>query len=155
MHSSVLQRLSILQIPVETITLKYFEKGHILIASDSLHHQVEVGICKHRYLFDFNNYVQTVNYCRDAIEMSHEDFHDFRNYKSNGKDTNYPLIADISFVQFRKSDTKIYWKTSFNDSEFKSGQFLQKNSAAYAVKSDCQERMGLREVLARQRRMIS
>ena len=87
--------------------------------------------------------------------MSHEDFHDFRNYKSNGKDTNYPLIADISVVQFRKSDTKIYWKTSFNDSEFKSGQFLQKNSAAYAVKSDCQEKMGLREVSARQRRMIS
>ena len=69
--------------------------------------------------------------------------------------TNYPLIADISVVQFRKSDTKIYWKTSFNDSEFKSGQFLRKNSAAYAVKSDCQERMGLREVSTRQRRMIS
>ena len=53
-------------------------------------------------------------------------FYDFRNYKSIGKDTNYSLIADISVVQFQKNDTKIYWKTSFDDSEFKSGQFLRK-----------------------------
>ena len=40
--------------------------------------------------------------------------------------TNYPLIADISVVQFRKSDTKIYWKTSFNDSEFNQVSFYKK-----------------------------
>ena len=80
---------------METITLKYFEKGHTFVAADSFHHQVEESISKRRYLYDFNDYIQVVNFCGNAIEMSHEDFYDFRNYKSNGKYTNYPFIADI------------------------------------------------------------
>ena len=111
---------------MEKIKLKHFEKGHTFMAADSFHHQVEEGNCKRRFLYDFNNYIQVVNLCGNAIEKSQEDFYDFRNYKSNRKDTNYPLIADISIVQFRKNNTRIYWKRSFDESEFKSGQFLQK-----------------------------
>ena len=77
-------------------------------------------------MYDFNDYIEVVNSFGNAIEMSQEDFYDFRNYKSNGKDTNYPLIADISVVQFRKNDIRIYWKTSFEEPEFISGQFLQR-----------------------------
>ena len=78
------------------------------MAVDSFHLQVEEGISKSHHLHDFNNYVQAVNLCRDATGTLHEDFYDFRNYKSNEK------------------DLKIYWK-SFNDSEFKSGQFFTKD----------------------------
>ena len=113
---------------METITIKYFEKGRKYMAVDSFHHQVEEGIRKRRYLYDFNDYIQVVNLCGNAIEMSHEDFYDFRNYKSNGKDKNYPLIADIPVVQFRKSDTRIYWKTSFEESALKSCRFLTKEN---------------------------
>ena len=55
--------------------------------------------------------------CHTKISMILE------NYKSNGKDTTYPLIADISVVQFQKSITEISFMicfmidTSFYDSE--------------------------------------
>lgn len=90
LYSSIVQRLSLSQISVETITLKYFEKGHTFMAADSLRNQVEEGVCMRRYFFDN---ILAVN-LEDAIEMSREDFYNFRNYRSNGKDTNYLLIAD-------------------------------------------------------------
>ena len=96
------------------------------MAVDSFHLQVEEGIRKSHHLYDFDDYVQAVNLCGDATEILHKDFYGFRYYKSNGKDTNYPLIADISVVLFRKNNANIYWK-SFNDSEFKSGQFFTKD----------------------------
>ena len=108
LYSSIVQSLSISQIPKETITLKYFEKEHTFMAVDSFHLQVEEGIRKSHHLHDFNDYVQAVNLCGDATETLHKDFYDFRNYKSNEK------------------YLKIYLK-SFNDSEFKSGQFFTKD----------------------------
>ena len=108
LYSSIVQSLSMPQIPKETITLKYFEKEHTFMAVDSFHLQVEEGISKSHHLHDFNDYVQAVNLCGAATGTLHEDFYDFRNYKSNEK------------------DLKIYWK-SFNDSEFKSGQFFTKD----------------------------
>ena len=80
-------------------------------------------------MHDFNDYIQVVNLCGNAIEMWHEDFYDFRNYKSNRMEKNYLLIADISVVKFWKNDTRIYWKTSFEESELKSGHFLAKEIA--------------------------
>ena len=53
------------------------------MVADNFQPQVEDGICKHRYLYHFNDYLQAVNLCEDAIEMTHEDFSDFRNYKNN------------------------------------------------------------------------
>ena len=103
LYSSIVQTLSTSEVLMETITLKYFEKGHTFVAADSFHHQVEESISKRRYLYDFNDYIQVVNLCGNAIEMSHKDFYDVRNYRSNGKYTNYPFIADISVVQFRNS----------------------------------------------------
>ena len=51
------------------ITLKYFEKEHKFMAADSFYHQVKEGISKRRYLYDFNDYIQVVNLCGNAIEM--------------------------------------------------------------------------------------
>ena len=126
LYSSIVHSLSTSEVLVETFTLKYFEKRHTFMAADSFYHQLKEGILKRRYLYEFNDYIKVVNLCGNAMEMSHEDFYDFRNYKSNGKDTNDPLIDDISVVQFRKINTRIYWKTSLEKSEFKSGPFLQK-----------------------------
>ena len=55
----------------------------------------------------------------EASVITAEDFFDFRNQKSSGKDTNYPkLVAEISEVQFRKGETKVFRKTSFGESEY-------------------------------------
>ena len=72
------------------------------MAADSFHQQVENGICKRHYFHDVKNHIWAVNLCGDAIEISRKHFYFFKNYKSNGKDTNHPLIADISVVQSQK-----------------------------------------------------
>ena len=51
------------------IPIKYFEKENTFMAADTFHHQVKEGISKHRYLYDFNDYIQVVSLCRNAIEM--------------------------------------------------------------------------------------
>ena len=58
--------------------------------------------------------------------MFAEDFLDLTNYLSKGKDTGYPRVADMREIQFRKNTTKMCWKTSFEDTAYKSGEFLQK-----------------------------
>ena len=46
--------------------------------------------------------------------------------KSYRMGTNYLLITDISVANFQKNNTRIYWKTSFEESELKSSHFLTK-----------------------------
>ena len=43
------------------------------------------------------------------------------------KGYNYPKLAEILEVQFCKGDTKMFWKTLFDESEYESSEFLQKN----------------------------
>ena len=154
LYSSIIQSLSTSEVLVETITLKYFEKGHTFIAADSFQHQVEEGIRKRCYLYDFNDYIQVVNLCGNAIEMSHEDFYDFINYKSNGKELNYPLIADISVVRCQKKILEFIGKIHLKNQNLNQVSFYKRNSVTFEEKSDCQERNGLREVSTRERKMI-
>ena len=58
--------------------------------------------------------------------MTPKDFFDFKSYQSKAKDTNYPNLSEISEIQFRKGETKMFWKTSFGESDYQSGEFLQK-----------------------------
>ena len=55
-----------------------------------------------------------------------EDFFDFRNKKNSGKDKNYPKLGKIQVIQLLKGKIKIFWKTSFGESEYQSGEFLPK-----------------------------
>lgn len=52
------------------------------------------------------------------MTMAAEDLFDFKSYKSKAKDTNYLKLVEISEVQFRKGDTKLFWKTLFEESEY-------------------------------------
>ena len=40
------------------------------MVADSFHHKVEEGIRKRRYLYDYNDYIQVINLCENAIEKS-------------------------------------------------------------------------------------
>ena len=57
--------------------------------------------------------------------MRPEDFFDFKSYQSKARDTNYPNLSIILEIQFRKGETKMFWKTSFEESDYQSGEFLQ------------------------------
>ena len=58
--------------------------------------------------------------------MTHEDFLDFKNHLSQGKDSFHPYLKDVSIVQFRKGCTKMYWKEEHGDTAFRSEEFIQK-----------------------------
>ena len=45
---------------LETLTFKYFEKGHTFMSADSFHHQVEDRNRRKKHLYDFNDFVEYV-----------------------------------------------------------------------------------------------
>ena len=112
---------------LEYITIKYFEKGHTFMSADSFHHEVEKAMRKKKKLFDFEDFSACVSVQGTAVEMKAEDFIDYKNRLSRppSKDVNYPYLKDVSVAEFRYGSTKLFWKTSHSDPEFKSGQFIK------------------------------
>ena len=58
--------------------------------------------------------------------MRQEHFFDLKSYQSKAKDTNYQNLSETSEIQFRKGEAKTFWKTLFGESDYQSGEFLQK-----------------------------
>ena len=114
------------EISLESITLKYFEKGHTFMSADSFHHQVEDKIRRKKYPLDFNDYVDSIDSAGKALLLKPEDFFDFKSYQSKTKDTNYPNLSEILEIQFCKGETTMFWKTSFGESDYRSGEFKRK-----------------------------
>ena len=61
-----------------------------------------------------------------AVEMSADDFFDFKNHLGIGKGTNYPYLSDVRELQVRKGSTKMFWKTNHNDTNHKCEEFATK-----------------------------
>ena len=95
------------------------------MSADSFHHLVEGRIRRKKYLYNFADYVECVESVGKASLMLPDDFIDYSNKKSTAKDTNYPKLSDLSVAEFRNGSTKMFWKTSFDQDEFFSGEFLQ------------------------------
>ena len=76
-------------------------------------------------MYDFQEFIDCVNDKGTAILMQPEDFIDFKNEKGNSKDVHSPWIANISEVQFRRNETKIFWKSSFTDEDYQESEFLK------------------------------
>ena len=63
--------------------------------------------------------------CKGTVILMHpEDFIDFQNEKGSAKDVHCPHITD-SEAQFRRNETKISWKSSFTDQDYKESKFLK------------------------------
>ena len=95
-------------------------------AVDSFQYQVQDRIWWKKHLYDFNDFVECVDNVWKSCLMATEDFFDFKSYKSKAKYINYLKLAEISEVQFCKGETKMFWKTLFEKSEYRSGELLQK-----------------------------
>ena len=76
-------------------------------------------------MYDFQDFVDCVNDKGAVILMHPEDFIDFQNEKRSAKDVHCHLIADISEAQFRRNETKIFWKSSFAGQDYKESEFLK------------------------------
>ena len=78
---SSLVHLMCSQSPIQTLTLKFFEKGHTFMSDDSFHHQVENGIWEVKKLYDFQDFVRCVESKGTTVLMESKDFVSFRNEK--------------------------------------------------------------------------
>ena len=126
-YASLVYEVNNLHASIETITIKYFEKGHTYMSADSFHASVETTIRKMKRLYDFDDFVRSISKNGIVIEMKEGDFIDYKEQLSTAKDTNYPYLRNIFVVEFRKGSTKMFWKETHATSEFKSGEFIQKN----------------------------
>ena len=58
----------------ETITIKYFEKGHTFMSADSFHHQIEKEMKTKKNVYDFNDFEQVIAAKGVVLPMAEGDF---------------------------------------------------------------------------------
>ena len=88
---------------IQSIRIKYFEKGHTFMAADSFHHQVEEAIKKRKFLYNFSDFVSAVQSKGKVDVMFPTDFKMYTKELSYGKTgVNYPLLATVREVMFKK-----------------------------------------------------
>ena len=114
----------------ESIAFKYLEKGHTFMSADAFHAQVEKGMRKKKNVCDLDDFIKIVDSKGSAIEMTYLDFYQFENGASSAKFTDKPKLRTVCSCMFKKRSSKIFWKTSFDDPEYRSGEFLKKKVAA-------------------------
>ena len=113
---------------LKSVTLKYFEAGHTFMAADSFHARVEKQFRKKKNIFDFNDYLYCVREAGQAIELTANDFKDWKSGLSQSKASkdSRPLLEDVSMVQFKVGQTNMYFKRSLEDTHFECADFLMK-----------------------------
>ena len=81
------------------VTIKYFEPGHTFMSVDSFHCIVEQRLKQKNNVYDFNAFVDIINFTGDAKELSHSDFIEYPKGVSSGK-----------YASFRKCESCIISK---------------------------------------------
>ena len=96
---------------IEAIAIKYFEKGHTFLSANSFHPEVEKAMRAKKRPYDFVDFEDCVLKHGKAVAMATDDFYDFKNHLSHGKDTSYPYCSDLRVFHVQKGSTKMYWKS--------------------------------------------
>ena len=96
------------------------------MSADSYHHQVDQAMQSKKCLYNIQDFEDCVLVCGIPVVMTAADFYDYKNNHGTGKDTNYPLLKDVSEVKLKRSPTKMYWETDHSEEVFQSGEFLTK-----------------------------
>ena len=96
------------------------------MSADSFHALVKNAMKAKKRVYDFMDFEQCVSKNGIAMEMSSDDFFDFKNHLGIGKDTNYPYLSDVRELQVRKGSTKMFCKTNPNDTNHECGEFATK-----------------------------
>ena len=120
---------------IQSIRIKYFEKGHTFMAADSFHHQVEEAIKKRKFLYNFSDFVSAVQSKGKVDVMLPTDFKMYTKELSYGKKgVNYPSLATVREVMFKKGSTRMYWKTDLREHEYKAGEFAKKEYRQFIMR---------------------
>ena len=81
-----------------------------------------------------NDFIAVINVTGNAEEMKYADFIMYENGVSQGQYTNKPLLKDIQEVKFVRGSTKMFWKTSMDDGDYQSGEFMKKKLIEKALR---------------------
>ena len=112
---------------IETITLRYFEKGHTFMSADTYQHLVEKAMKEMSHVYDFPDWISALNQHGRAVNLNFADIYNFRKGLSSGKRAaNKSKISEIVEVLFKRGSTRLFWKTDF-DKDFREAEFLQTN----------------------------
>ena len=115
----------------ESITIKYFEKGHTFMSADSFHHQTEKEMRSKKNVYNFNDFEKIIESKGCKQPMMEGDFYDWENGLSQEKfASSMPLLCNTKVVMFKKSKTKMFWKESYPQEEFQLCIFSKKKIEA-------------------------
>ena len=115
----------------ETITLNYFEVGQTYMAVDSFHKEIEDEMKKMYMILKTSRRLSIQGellwkwMCLTSSNLK----------ASKAKGTCYPKLENVVVVQFRKGSSKMFWKDNLMDTEFKNGEYLQKNVCKSCLKT--------------------
>lgn len=119
---------SVVNLPIETITHNYFERGHSQMEGDSVHATVERYV-KKRDMFSPSDYFFAVRNCKmsqpkyDVKEITQADIVDFKKLSSDtisnrkiDTDSSHVKWNKIHAFQYRKDEpSKIFFKYNYGD----------------------------------------
>ena len=60
---------------LNSITLKYFERGHTFMSADSYHHSVEKSMKEMKNVYDYGDFVKALEMQGQAMQLNHENFY--------------------------------------------------------------------------------
>ena len=113
----------------ESITIKYFEKGHTFMSAVSFDHQIEKEMSSKKKFYDFDDFWKNIKSKCCKLPMTERDFYNCENGLSQGKFALFkPLLCNGQVVMFKKSETKMFWKEIWLQEEFQSCIFLKKKN---------------------------
>lgn len=104
-----------------TITFRYFEPGHTFMAADSFHHQVELSLKRTKKVYDFSDFVKSVQESNSGKvvvkEMKQADFYQWEDNSSASKLTRKkprPYLKDMVEIVAERGKFELAYKTSFS-----------------------------------------
>jgi len=118
----------------KTITLKFFEKGHSFMASDSVHASIEKKLKKTGNVYDFEHLLECIRTSgskNKAISMAVSDFCHVRNFqaigKLNRKKHDRPILKDLVVARFVKGSNILHYKLTHMAESYEQIDFVKSN----------------------------
>jgi len=129
LYSSMVAIVNDESIPVTEINCKYLTAGHTQMLADTVHANIEKRIHRVGDVYDIEDFLRVVNDCMKKVSAKLLEVTDMKQW-SNGKKQvrgNVPVkLSDIVHAKFCAGQRKLFYKTRFDDSEFKDLDFLRK-----------------------------
>lgn len=110
----------------DTITLKYFIKGHTYMSADACHARVEQAFKRKKFVFTEDDLAECISGASAAtrtIVIKHTDILRMPGGAKSREAAPREKIADLSVIQFRRGEKVAFAKTSFT-AQFQEFDFL-------------------------------